>query len=215
MRNYWLVYLLMLLVAIVGCESKKDSQKELKTLTQAEIDAIIKKVQELPDVPVTENEKAVIKTTFGTIELELYPDVAPNHCANFKKLANAGFYDGTTFHRVIPGFVIQGGDIRSRDDNPNNDGTGDAGYKLNAEFSDLHHDRGVLSTARGPSDINSAGTQFFICVKNIRHLDGQYTIFGKVTQGMDIVDKIVYVPRDNRDRPLEDVVMTEVRVVEK
>ena len=151
----------------------------------------------------------------GTIEFDFFPEVAPNHCANFKKLANAGFYDGVTFHRVIPGFVIQGGDIRSRDDNPANDGTGDAGYSVDAEFSDLHHDRGIISTARSPQDINSAGTQFFICVKNIRHLDGQYTIFGKVTKGMDVVDKIVAVPRDNRDRPKENVVMTEVRVVEK
>ncbi|MBD3288410.1 peptidylprolyl isomerase [candidate division KSB1 bacterium] len=199
---------------LFGCDGKKSSE-EFKTLTQEEINAKIQKVQELPDVPVTENEKAVIHTTMGTIEFELLEEVAPNHCANFKKLANAGFYDGVTFHRVIPGFVIQGGDIRSRDDNPANDGTGDAGYSLDAEFSDLHHDRGMVSTARSPHDINSAGTQFFICVKDIRHLDGQYTIFGEVTKGMDVVDKIVAVPRDNRDRPLENVVMTKVRVVEK
>lgn len=190
MRSLWIFSLILLIIISVGCEGKK----EFKTLSEDDINAIIKKVQELPDAPVKENEKAVIKTTMGTIEFDFFPEVAPNHCANFKKLANAGFYDGVTFHRVIPGFVIQGGDIRSRDDNPANDGTGDAGYSVDAEFSDLHHDRGIISTARSPQDINSAGTQFFICVKNIRHLDGQYTIFGKVTKGMDVVDKIVAVP---------------------
>ncbi|MEE4310814.1 MAG: peptidylprolyl isomerase [candidate division KSB1 bacterium] len=151
----------------------------------------------------------------GTIELEFFPEVAPNHCANFKKLANAGFYDGVLFHRVIPGFVIQGGDILTRDDEPKNDGTGDAGYKLNAEFSTISHDRGILSTAREGGDVNSAGTQFFICVDSIPHLDGQYTVFGKVTKGMDVVDKIVASPRDPRDKPLKNVVMEHVRVIEK
>ncbi len=211
MRGLRIFSLILIIIIAIGCESKK----EFKTLTENDIDAIIKKVQALPDVPVTENEKAVIKTTMGTIEFDFFQDIAPNHCANFKKLANAGFYDGVTFHRVIPGFVIQGGDIRSRDGEPKNDGTGDAGYSVDAEFSDLHHDRGIISTARSLHDINSAGTQFFICVKNIRHLDGQYTIFGKVTKGMDVVDKIVAVPRDGRNRPKENVVMTEVRVVEK
>ncbi|RMD78828.1 MAG: peptidylprolyl isomerase [Lentisphaerae bacterium] len=148
----------------------------------------------------------------GDIEFEFFTKEAPNHCANFKKLANAGFYDGVTFHRVIPGFVIQGGDILTRDNDPSNDGTGDAGYFLDAEFSDIHHDRGIVSTARSPQSINSASTQFFICVAPKYHLDGQYTVFGRVTKGMDVVDKIVSVDRDARDRPKKDVVMTEVRV---
>jgi len=210
MRN--LIVLVAFLSLIVGCTK---SSKEFKLLTQAEIDVIVQKVQTLPAIPVAQNEVAVIETNKGTIEFEFYPEVAPNHCANFKKLANAGFYDGTTFHRVIPNFVIQGGDILSRDGDPYNDGTGDAGYKVNAEFSDLHHDRGVVSTAREGGNINSAGTQFFICVKSIQHLDGQYTIFGKVTKGLDVVDKIVNVPRDKRDRPLENVVMQRVKVVAK
>ncbi|MBN1155163.1 peptidylprolyl isomerase [candidate division KSB1 bacterium] len=198
---------------LAACSEK--SKPTHKVLTQSEINEIIANVQQLHNIPVTENEIAIIETDFGTIEFEFYPDVAPNHCANFKKLANAGFYDGVTFHRVIPNFVIQGGDILSRDENPNNDGTGDAGYKLAAEFSNLRHDRGIVSTARAPHDIDTAGTQFFICVAPIHHLDGQYTIFGKVTKGLDVVDKIVSVPRDNRDRPEENVYMNRVRVVER
>ncbi|MBN2011087.1 peptidylprolyl isomerase [candidate division KSB1 bacterium] len=197
-----------------NCGEKKSEPKVFAKLSAQEIEALKQKVQALPNEPVTDDEKAVIKTTMGTIELEFFAEKAPNHCANFKKLANAGFYDGTTFHRVVPGFVIQGGDILTRDDNPANDGTGDAGYKLNAEFNDIHHDRGIISTARG-RDINSAGTQFFICVSPKYHLDGQYTVFARVTKGMDIVDKIVGVERDSHDRPKVDVVMEEVRVVKK
>jgi len=191
-----------------------EKSKMHKILTQEEINSIIDSLKMLPDEPVTENEKAVIETNLGTIEFEFYPHVAPNHCANFKKLANSGFYDGTTFHRVIPGFMIQGGDIRSRDADPMNDGTGGIGYYLNAEFSDIHHDRGIVSTARGP-EINSAGSQFFICVANKRYLDGQYTVFGKVNKGMEVVDKIIAVPRDGRDRPFKNVIMEKVRVVKK
>ncbi len=198
------------LIVFVGC--RQNSSDANKVPSQGDINSIIQHVQSLPNTPVSENEKGIIQTSLGTIEIKFFPDVAPNHCANFKKLANSGFYDGTTFHRVIPGFVIQGGDILSRDSNPANDGTGDAGYKLDAEFSDLHHERGILSTARAPMDINSAGTQFFICVSNAYNLDGQYTIFGKVSKGMDIVDKIVNVPRDSRDRPYKNVVMEKVRV---
>jgi cyclophilin family peptidyl-prolyl cis-trans isomerase len=195
-----------------NCGKKEVEQKVFPKLTAQEIDQIKSKVQALPNEPLMKNEIAVLNTTMGTIEFEFFPDKAPNHCANFKKLANAGFYDGVTFHRVVPGFVIQGGDILTRDDNPMNDGTGDAGYKINAEFNDVHHDRGIVSTARS-SDVNSAGSQFFICVTPKYHLDGQYTVFARVTKGMDIVDKIVGVERDTRtNRPIVDVVMTKVRV---
>jgi len=208
-----LIMTIGIILLFTSCSDKSKSTHNV--LSRIDIDAIINNVQQLPNIPVTANEVALIETAFGTIEFTFYPDAAPNHCANFKKLANAGFYDGVTFHRVIPNFVIQGGDILSRDDDPNNDGTGDAGYKLNAEFSNLKHDRGVISTARAPHDINTAGTQFFICVAPIHHLDGQYTIFGKVTKGLDVVDKIVNVARDKRDRPLENVYMNKVRVVER
>ena len=207
-----IIAILIGLLLLVGCS--KNSSETYRKLSQEEIDSILVKIRSLPNIPVTEDEKAVIKTNMGIIEFEFFPHVAPNHCANFKKLANSGFYDGITFHRVIPDFMIQGGDIKSRDDNPANDGTGGIGYYLNAEFSNIPHDRGIVSTARA-QDINSAGSQFFICVAPKYYLDGQYTVFGKVTKGMNVVDKIVNVPRDERDRPYKNVVMNEVRVVSK
>jgi peptidyl-prolyl cis-trans isomerase B (cyclophilin B) len=153
-----------------------------------------------------EDYKAIIKTEFGEIHLEFFPEVAPNHVKNFLKLASSDFYDGTTFHRVIPGFMIQGGDPNSKDDDPTNDGTGGPGYTIDAEFSDVPHKRGILSMARS-RDPNSAGSQFFIVQQDAPHLDGQYTVFGRVTDGLDIVDKIVNVERDRRNRPIEDIVM--------
>jgi len=185
-----------------------------KTLTKEEIQNIKEKVTNLKGEEVKPNEIGIIETTLGTIKIEFYPDVAPIHCRNFKKLANSGFYDGTTFHRVIPQFVIQGGDILSRDDNPNNDGYGDPGYNIPAEFSNLQHKRGILSMARG-NNPNSAGSQFFIMHADVPSLDGKYSIFGKVIEGMDVVDKIVSVERNDRDRPLKNVYMKKVRVVEK
>ncbi len=205
-------FILLIAVMMFSSCGKKSATKTFPTLTTEEIEALKKKVQALPNEPVKPGEKAYIKTTMGDIEFEFFTEEAPNHCANFKKLANAGFYDGVTFHRVIPGFVIQGGDILTRDNDPSNDGTGDAGYTIDAEFSNIHHDRGIVSTARSPQSINSASTQFFICVAPKYHLDGQYTVFGRVTKGMDVVDKIVSVDRDARDRPKKDVIMTEVRV---
>lgn len=159
----------------------------------------------------TKNEKAVIETTLGTIELEFFPDVAPKHVENFKKLARQGFYDSTTFHRVIPGFMIQGGDPNSKDEDRSNDGTGGPGYSVDAEFNNRPHKRGILSMARS-SDPNSAGSQFFICVADANFLDGKYTVFGQVTKGMDVVDKIVAVPRDKRDNPLQKVIMKKVTI---
>ena len=149
---------------------------------------------------------AVIETNFGNIVIQLYPDVAPGHVENFVKLAQDGFYDGTTFHRVIPDFMIQGGDPNSKDEDRSNDGQGGPGYTINAEFSDVPHKRGILSMARA-QDPNSAGSQFFIVVKDSNFLDGQYTVFGEVIEGMDVADKIVNVERDGMDNPLEKVTM--------
>ena len=156
-------------------------------------------------------EIAVITVTdYGVIRLSFFEDKAPNHVANFKKLARQGFYDGTTFHRVIPRFMIQGGDPLTRDDDPTNDGTGGPGYKIDAEFNDVAHKRGILSMARS-NHPDSAGSQFFICVGNARTLDGKYTAFGEVVSGMDVADKIVATKRDKRnDRPLENVVIESV-----
>jgi peptidyl-prolyl cis-trans isomerase B (cyclophilin B) len=158
------------------------------------------------------NEVAVIETTLGDIELELQNDIAPGHVKNFKDLAGQGFYDGTTFHRVIPGFMIQGGDPNSKGDDRSIHGTGGPGYTIKAEFSSTPHNRGVLSMARS-QDPDSAGSQFFIVVKDSFFLDNQYTAFGHVTKGMDVVDKIVSVPRDSRDNPEEKVEMKSVKIV--
>ncbi len=158
-------------------------------------------------------EVAVIETEFGKIVFELLSDVAPKHVANFKKLASSGFYDSTTFHRVIPGFMIQGGDPNSKDEDRSNDGLGQPGQPtVPAEFSKLNHKRGIVSAARRANDINSATSQFFICVADAPHLDGQYSIFGRVIEGMDVVDTIVKVPRDQHDNPLRKVIMKKVYI---
>jgi peptidyl-prolyl cis-trans isomerase B (cyclophilin B) len=143
-----------------------------------------------------------LKTSHGTIKIELYPDVAPNTVNNFISLVKKGFYNGTIFHRIIPKFMIQGGD-------PKGNGTGGPGYSIRGEFAsnrfpnDLKHTRGVVSMARTVNP-NSAGSQFFIMVDDSPYLDGEYAAFGKVTSGMEEVDRIVSVPRDYDDKPLEE-----------
>ena len=217
--SYWILSLVCLVALAVGCGGY-----EFSPLSDAEIQARMEKVQSAPDVPVEANEVAVLSIICegndaipgfsGTITFKFHPDVAPNHCMNFKKLANNGFYDGTLFHRVIPGFMIQGGDINSTDTDPANDGSGNPGYTVNAEFSQMPHKRGIVSMARSAVP-NSAGSQFFICHAAANHLDGQYSVFGEVIEGMDIVDKIATVPTSSSDtetRPLVDIRMTEVRV---
>src|SRR3954468_9440125 len=136
---------------------------------------------------------ATIDTTAGEIKLELYPKDAPNHVNSWVFLARDGFYDGVIFHRVIPGFMIQGGD-------PTGTGGGGPGYKLKAEFNPTHHARGILSAARPPHP-HSAGSQFFIMHADSPHLDNQYTAYGKVIEGMDVVDKIATAPTGANDRP--------------
>lgn len=152
------------------------------------------------------NEIAVIETRLGNIELEFFEDKAPGHVKNFKTLAKTGFYNGTLFHRVIPGFMVQGGDPNSKSPDRSMHGMGGPGYSINAEFNNVKHDRGVLSMARS-QDPNSAGSQFFIVVKDAHFLDGKYTAFGKVIKGMEVADKIVNAPRDERDNPLESISM--------
>jgi peptidyl-prolyl cis-trans isomerase B (cyclophilin B) len=143
----------------------------------------------------------------GQIELKFYPDVAPNHVKNFIKLAKDKFYDGTTFHRVIPGFMIQGGDPNSKGQDRSTHGTGGPGYKVQAEFNSRPHKRGVVSMARA-NDPNSAGSQFFICVADAHFLDWKYTAFAEVVTGMEVADKVVNLKRDGRDNPLERAEMT-------
>ncbi|HWD93944.1 MAG TPA: peptidylprolyl isomerase [Verrucomicrobiae bacterium] len=161
----------------------------------------------------TNNEVAVIKTTEGEMVIEFWPDVAPGHVENFKKLANKGFYDGTCFHRVIKDFMIQGGDPLTKDlKNEAGWGTGDPGYKIKAEFNDRHHDRGVLSMARS-QDPNSAGSQFFICHGSPRFLDKQYTAFGKLIKGDDVLEKIATTPTRPQDRPIKRIGVESVKIV--
>ena len=157
--------------------------------------------------------KAVIETKFGNIELKFFPDVAPNHVDNFIELAKKGFYNGTTFHRVIPGFMIQGGDPNSKDPDKSKHGMGGPGHTVKAEFNSKPHKRGILSMARSANP-DSAGSQFFICVADAPSLDRQYTVFGEVVSGMDVVDKIVNQPRDRSDNPNERIEM-KVKITEK
>ena len=145
--------------------------------------------------------------SWGAIHLKLFPDVAPNHVQNMVTLAKEQFYDGTTFHRVIPGFMIQGGDPNSRDHDRSRHGMGGPGHRVKAEFSHRPHKRGTLSMARS-QDPNSAGSQFFICVADSNFLDGQYTVFGEVMSGMETVDRIVNAQRDGNDNPLDRIEMT-------
>jgi peptidyl-prolyl cis-trans isomerase B (cyclophilin B) len=156
---------------------------------------------------------ATIETKFGNIELRFFPDVAPNHVKNFIDLAKKGFYDGTTFHRVIPGFMIQGGDPNTKESDKSRHGMGGPGHTVKAEFNAKPHKRGTLSMARA-ADPDSAGSQFFICVADAKFLDNQYTVFGEVVSGMDVADKIVKQPRDKRDNPNDRVEM-KVKIIEK
>lgn len=159
------------------------------------------------------NESAVITTNLGEMVVEFWPDVAPKTVENFKTLANKGFYDGTCFHRVIKGFMIQGGDPLTKD--PAQEarwGTGGPGHQVKAEFSDRHHDRGVLSMARS-SDPDSAGSQFFICHGNPRFLDRQYTAFGILIKGDDVLEKIATTPTRPGDRPVTRVNVESIKIV--
>ena len=171
-----------------------NNTKEVKLLPY-EIDAIKQKAKDYIPEPVKSDDMVIMETARGTMKLRLFPENAPKHCENFKRLANSGFYDGTLFHRIIPGFMIQGGDILSRDNDPKNDGRGGPGWVVDAEFNNIPHKRGILSMARS-ADPNSAGSQFFICVADAPHLDGQYTVFGEVLENVHVVDHIVNTPTE-------------------
>jgi peptidyl-prolyl cis-trans isomerase B (cyclophilin B) len=159
------------------------------------------------------NEVAVIKTSEGDMVIQFWPDVAPKTVQNFKTLALKGFYDGTCFHRVIKDFMIQGGDPLTKDPSQEASwGTGDPGYKIKAEFNDRHHDRGVISMARS-SDPDSAGSQFFICHGNARFLDHQYTAFGKLIKGDDVLEKIATTPTHPPDRPNKHMEIISIKIV--
>jgi cyclophilin family peptidyl-prolyl cis-trans isomerase len=153
--------------------------------------------------PKAGEKVAVLETNLGTIIFKFLPKMAPKTVQNFEKLANQKFYDGTKFHRVIPGFMIQGGDPNTKTGNRDTYGTGGPGYTIDDEFSDQLHVRGIVSMAH-TSAPNSGGSQFFICVAAAPNLDHAYSAFGQVVKGMDVVDKIVNLPRDSRDDPTPD-----------
>jgi peptidyl-prolyl cis-trans isomerase B (cyclophilin B) len=166
----------------------------------------------------TSNEVAVIKTNEGEMVVQFWTDAAPDTIQNFKKLAGQGFYDGTIFHRIVKGFMIQGGDPNSKDlAKESSYGQGGPGYEIKAEFNNHSHDRGVISMARGP-DPDSAGSQFFICLAPVRRLDGQYTTFGKLIKGDNVLDKIGNTPVERNaqgevSKPTKRVVIESVKVV--
>jgi len=192
-KKIFLSMFLILLLSLVGCSNKKTSENE-ETRTPPK------------ELPVA----TIVVKDYGTIEAELYPHIAPNTVNNFISLANEGFYNGLTFHRVIKDFMIQGGD-------PNGNGTGGPGYAIKGEFSnnnfknDLKHTEGVLSMARSQNK-NSAGSQFFIVTKDQPGLDGEYATFGKVISGMDIVHKIEDVQTDANDKPIKNIVIESIKV---
>lgn len=191
-KKSFLASLLAGTLALVGCSSKAPYSDEVRTAPD--------------ELPIA----TIVVKDFGTIEAELYPHIAPNTVNNFISLANSGFYDGLTFHRIIKDFMIQGGD-------PEGTGMGGPGYSIYGEFTknkfknDLAHTEGVLSMARSQNK-NSAGSQFFIVTKDSPHLDGQYASFGKVINGLDIVHKIENVETDSNDKPINSVVIEFIKV---
>lgn len=165
------------------------------------------------DAKPAAKEVAVVKTSEGEMVLEFWPDVAPGHVDNFKKLANKGFYDGTCFHRVIKGFMIQGGDPNTKDESKKDSwGMGGPGYTIKAEFNNKAHMRGVLSMARSGHP-DSAGSQFFICHGDPRFLDRQYTAFGKLIKGDDVLEKIATTQTEPGDRPTKRVNIDSIKIV--
>lgn len=156
-----------------------------------------------------ENKVAELHTSAGQIDIRFFPDVAPGHVKNFLELAQNGFYNGTKFHRVIPGFMIQGGDPNTKGGDPSLWGTGGSGRNIDAEFNSVKHKRGIVSMARSSSP-NSASSQFFIMVADYPSLDNQYSVFGQVTKGMDVADKIVSARSGPNDRPLEPTTIDKI-----
>ncbi len=205
MKTPFLVCTLGILVALLaGCAQQ--------TSTPPAADSTASATSATPPT-VNTNDVGVITTSEGVMVVEFYPDVAPNHVENFKKLARSGFYDGTAFHRVIPGFMIQGGDPNTKDEaNKAAWGQGGPGYTIKAEFNAKHHARGILSMARA-SDPDSAGSQFFICHADAGSLDNQYTVFGNLVKGFDVLDKIATTPTETPDRPIKRVNIESVKIV--
>ena len=173
-----------------GTQTESTGTESATTASQPAPAPAAKPAEEEKPMSYYENKIAELHTTSGEIDIRFFPNKAPNHVKNFIDLSEKGFYNGTKFHRVIPGFMIQGGDPNTISGDPSTWGAGGSGKNINAEFNDIHHARGIVSMARS-SNPNSASSQFFICVADVGQLDNQYTVFGRVTKGMDVADKIV------------------------
>jgi peptidyl-prolyl cis-trans isomerase B (cyclophilin B) len=193
---------LLVLGLVLGCEQANSSGEQAAAGAETET----------ASAPAPDEVAVLTIKDYGEIRIRFFPDKAPGHAVNFKKLARSKVYDGTTFHRIIPGFMIQGGDPNTKDDDPSNDGRGSPGYTIKAEFNDTPHKRGIVSMARA-NHPDSAGSQFFIVVKDSNFLDGKYTVFGEVISGMEVADQIVKQKRDKQDRPLNDIVIESVTIV--
>ncbi|MDI6715910.1 MAG: peptidylprolyl isomerase [Actinomycetota bacterium] len=187
----FMLLIAMLLIPVIGCSSSAGNlSSEVPGIDDQEMPAEAPSQTTTTNLPKPSNRpRAVIETNKGKIVIELFPDKAPNTVNNFVKLANSGFYNNMRWHRVVPGFVIQGGDPLSRDNDPGNDGTGGPGYTIKAEFNDAPHLKGTVAMARA-QDPDSAGSQFYICLEPQPSLDGKYTVFGQVVEGMDVVESI-------------------------
>lgn len=203
-------YVKILFCAVLIFTQYSESQKQTSPKTKGK-----QAVSEQKENP--KKGFVVIETTLGNITIQLNDSAAPKHSANFRKLAKEGFYDSTSFHRVIPNFMIQGGDPNSKSGERHTHGMGGPEYRIDAEIG-LPHLRGVIAAARQGDQINpqrmSNGSQFYITVVPTPFLDGQYSVFGSVVEGMEIADKIVAVPRDPRDNPLEKIMINKVTVIE-
>ena len=175
---------------------KKNKTKEV--LSNDQIEQIKNNAKNFQNDEVYVDDIVIIETTHGTMKFKLFSDIAPNNCRNFKKLANSTFYDETLFHRIIPDFILQGGDILTRDAEDENDGTGNPGWTIDAEFSNLKHKKGTLSMHRIKNDINSAGSQFFITLSRQKKLDNNYTIIGEIIEGLTVLDMISNVPSESK-----------------
>jgi peptidyl-prolyl cis-trans isomerase B (cyclophilin B) len=219
-KSAFILVCIAAVVLLAGCKGKEQTAPAAPSAPAVEQPAPAPAAPTAPAAPAAaltkpadqltpeemEKLQAVIETNQGTIKFKFFPKQAPNHCRNFIKLAQTGFYNGLIFHRVIPGFMIQGGD-------PNGNGSGGPGWTVNAEFSDLPHLKGTVSMARR-ADPNSAGSQFFICLEPRPDLNGKYTVFGQVSEGQDAVDKIGATQTGAQDRPLEPQVMKKVYIEE-
>lgn len=208
-----IVSIAFVLAACAGRDSSEPVPSEPPASTPAPVTETQSNTPKEPEMAetATTDKVAEMKTSKGTIVIRFFPDVAPGHVKNFLELSKSGFYNGVKFHRVIPGFMIQGGDPNTKNADQSLWGTGGSGKNLKAEFNKIHHKRGIVSAARSGHP-DSASSQFFIVVGDSGFLDNQYTVFGEVVSGMEVADKIVTAPKNSRDVPNEPVSIESVTV---